>query len=157
MMIASTKGNPEQHPLWPILSQKHKSKSCFIEIPPSPELTPQQQEHSLFLFKNERQQQKKTVLTFYVWTVNFNSSPQEIVLETFKTQNLKSKLAQVLDIHPARISEILWHRKKQTQDESDVLVLVEDTFIEEHISDGEMMTVNWEMKTDGSLRLILEF
>ena len=40
---------------------------------------------------------------------------------------------------------------------SDVLVLVEDTFISEHILDGEMMTVDWEMKVDGNLRLILEF
>lgn len=171
--LASTKGNPEQHPLWPILSQKQKSTSRFIEIPATPDMTPQELNEyddlmlNLPLTKRKRTtsdqqqvykpRQKSSVLTFYVWAVNFSSSPQEVVLETFTTKNLKSKLGKVLDIHPARISEILWRKKKTSQEETDVLVLVEDTFIAEHISDGEMMTVTWEMKTDGNLRLVLEF
>lgn len=100
-----------------------------------------------------------SVLSFYVWTQNFSSTPREIFLDSFTTQNLKLKLAAVLSVHPSRISEILWRKKRNNEEEkmSDVLVLVEDTFISEHILDGEMMTVDWEMKVDGNLRLILEF
>lgn len=91
-------------------------------------------------------------LCFYVWTRHIHSQPHEVLLDQLTTHDLKLKLGQVLSIHPSRISEILWKKKK-----SDVLVLVEDTFISEHIVDGEMMTVDLEIKADGNLRLVLEF
>lgn len=94
----------------------------------------------------------RTALCFYVWTRHIHSTPHEVHLEQLTTHDLKAKLGAVLSIHPSRISEVLWKRKK-----SDVLVLVEDTFIAEHIVDGEMMTVDLEIKADGNLRLVLEF
>jgi hypothetical protein len=38
-VIASTNGNPEQHPLWPIISQTPKATSSLTEIPSSPDIT----------------------------------------------------------------------------------------------------------------------
>lgn len=99
-----------------------------------------------------------STLCFYVWTHHQFSTPHEVYLENLTTYDLKIKLSAILSIHPAKISEILWKRKKTTGGFStDVLVLVEDIFIAEHISDGEMMTVDLEAKTDGNFRLVLEF
>ncbi|KAI8643727.1 CP2 transcription factor-domain-containing protein [Parasitella parasitica] len=216
-VIASTNGNPDQHPLWPIISQTHQPTSGLLEIPSSPDITIDELSDlgdllavdnklnlplpvaqvdkpitadattmpkitSAFLPKRKRsasdqpskqqalsvvKKQRKvstaapfpSVLSFYVWTQNFSSTPREVFLDSFTTRNLKLKLAAVLAVHPSRISEILWRKKRTNEQEkmSDVLVLVEDTFISEHILDGEMMTVDWEMKVDGNLRLILEF
>lgn len=222
MKTASTNGKPDQHPLWPIISQAHQPTSSLLEIPTSPDITldelsnledlfavdeklslpspavvasalssatatttaaadakPRKSSCS-FLPKRKRsasdqpnkqqlmKRQRKgnttatpfpTVLSFRVWTQDFASAPREIVLDSFTTQSLKVKLAAVLSVHPSRISEILWRKKRTNEHEkaSDVLVLVEDTFISEHILDGENMTVDWEMKVDGNLRLILEF
>lgn len=98
------------------------------------------------------------VLCFYVWTRHIHSTPHEVYLQQLTTYELKIRLGAILSIHPARISEVLWKRKKSEDDiSSEVLVLVEDTFITEHIADGEMMTVDLEIKVDGNLRLILEF
>lgn len=217
---ASTNGNPDQHPLWPIISQAHQPTSSLLEVPTSPDITldelsnlgdlfavdeklslpppalvapasssvatatattdiKSRKSNCSFLPKrkrsapdqpNKQQLIKKqrqvntptpfsTVLRFRVWTQDFSSVPREICLDSFTTQNLKVKLAAVLSVHPSRISEILWRKKRTNEQEkiSDVLVLVEDTFISEHILDGEDMTVDWEMKVDGNLRLILEF
>jgi hypothetical protein len=97
-------------------------------------------------------------LCFYVWTRNIHSTPHEVYLQQLTTHELKIRLATILSIHPTRISEVLWKRKKSEDDVgSDVLVLVEDTFIAEHIADGEMMTVDLEIKADGNIRLVLEF
>jgi hypothetical protein len=194
-VIASTNGNPEQHPLWPIISQSHKSTSSLTEIPSSPDITldelgnlsdivviPEQklpsampmakrrrvsagQPHHLEtkstteVVTKKRKSSSSSVLSFYVWARNFQGSPREVFLETFTTQNLKTQLAAILSIHHTKISEILWRRKRTDKDETanDVLVLVEDTFVSEHILDGEMMTVDWELKEDGKLRLVLEF
>ncbi|KAL9559146.1 hypothetical protein MBANPS3_000550 [Mucor bainieri] len=219
-VIASTNGNPDQHPLWPIISQAHQPTSSLLEIPTSPDITLDEfsnlgelfnvdekltlpppalagsesssaatttvstdlkprKSNCSFLPKrkrsasdqpNKQQLMKKqrkgntttpfpTVLTFRVWNQDFASVPREIFLDSFTTQNLKVKLAAALSVHPSRISEILWRKKRTNEQEkvSDVLVLVEDTFISEHILDGENMTVDWEMKVDGNLRLILEF
>lgn len=222
-MIASTNGNPQQHPLWPIISQSHRSTSVLSEIPTSPDILLEDFEdiasgQALNLMapltglnntiatttseaslnktnnNNSNNRRKRTTidksakkgrdkstsgnsgkrartmdesptipssgLTFYIWTRHVHSTPQEICLEQLTTHNLKMKLGQVLCIHPARISEILWKRKRTTEQQensSDVLVLVEDTFISEHIVDGEMMTVDLEIKADGNLRLVLEF
>ncbi|KAL0142167.1 CP2 transcription factor-domain-containing protein, partial [Mucor lusitanicus] len=217
-VIASTNGNPDQHPLWPIISQAHQPTSSLLEVPTSPDITldelsnlgdlfavdeklslpppalvapasssvatatattdiKSRKSNCSFLPKRKRsapdqpnkqqliKKQRKvntptpfsTVLRFRVWTQDFSSVPREICLDSFTTQNLKVKLAAVLSVHPSRISEILWRKKRTNEQEkiSDVLVLVEDTFISEHILDGEDMTVDWEMKVDGNLRLIL--
>lgn len=212
---ASTNGNPDQHPLWPIISQAHQPTSSLLEIPTSPDITidelsnlgdllavdekltlpppavatpslgtttvdtkprntncsfPPRRKRSASDQPSKQKMIKKqcrlnttapfpSVLSFRVWTQNFASAPREIFLDSFTTQNLKLKLANVLSVHPSRISEILWRKKRTNEQEkaSDVLVLVEDTFISEHILDGENMTVDWEMKVDGNLRLILEF
>lgn len=222
-VIASTNGNPQQHPLWPIISQSHRPTSVLSEVPTSPDIlledfdditsgqelnlmapltgvtdtTTTATSESSFTKSNScnsNTRRKRTTndkiakkgrdksnsgssgkrartmedsptipssgLTFYIWTRHVHSTPQEICLEQLTTHNLKMKLGQVLCIHPARISEILWKRKRaaeQQESSSDVLVLVEDTFISEHIVDGEMMTVDLEIKADGNLRLVLEF
>lgn len=99
-----------------------------------------------------------TSLSFYVWTRHQFSTPHEVYLQNLTTYDLKIKLSAILSIYPAKIAEILWKQKKPNGGfNSDVLVLVEDTFISEHISDGEMMTVDLEPKTDGNYRLVLEF
>lgn len=99
-----------------------------------------------------------STLCFYVWTRHQFNTPHEVYLEHLTTYDLKIKLSAILSIHPAKIAEVLWRRKKTNVDfNSDVLVLVEDTFITEHITDGEMMTVDLEAKTDGNFRLIIEF
>ncbi|GAN06282.1 cp2 transcription factor protein [Mucor ambiguus] len=219
-VIASTNGNPEQHPLWPIISQAHQPTSSLLEIPTSPDITLDElsnlgdlfavdeklslpppalmasvssslatsaatadskprKSNCSFLPKrkrsasdqpNKQQLMKKqrkvntvapfpTALTFRVWARDLAGTPHDIFLDSFTTQNLKVKLAAVLSVHPSRISEMLWRKKRTNEQEkaSDVLVLVEDTFIAEHIPDGENMTVYLEMKVDGNLRLILEF
>ncbi|RCI04794.1 grainyhead-like, partial [Rhizopus stolonifer] len=193
-IVASTNGNPEQHPLWSIVSQSHQPTSCFDQVPTSPDITlddldnlseilvsadkmvppllnPTTQTVSTKRKRSSSEQEGRHVkhkpllsntkppfvLSFYVWSRHFQGTPKEVFLESFTAQDLKIKLANVLFIHPNRISEILWRKKRPTQDTSEVLVLVEDTFVSEHILDGEMMTVDWEMKTDGNLRLVLEF
>lgn len=103
-------------------------------------------------------QKLPTALCFYVWTRHIHSTPHEVYLHQLTAHELKVRLGAILSIHPAKISEILWKRKKSEDDVgNDVLVLVEDTFIAEHIADGEMMTVDLEIKADGNLRLVLEF
>lgn len=216
----STNGNPQQHPLWPVISQPHRSTSILLEVPSSPDITLDDfdeitSSNQLFNImaplpvtasspnhtqssatsstttkrkrlndntkaskkgegrkaaRNNLDSKKSPVITnsspalsFYVWTRHVHSTPHEICLEQLTTYDLRMKLGEVLTIHPARISEILWRRKKSneqhevTTHSSDVLVLVEDTFIAEHIVDGEMMTVDLEIKADGNLRLVLEF
>ncbi|KAK4519170.1 Lipase 5 [Mucor velutinosus] len=214
-VIASTNGKPDQHPLWPIISQAHQPTSSLLEIPTSPDITLDEfsnledlfavdeklslplpavvasapsatttdgkprKSNCSFLPKRKRsasdqpnrqqlvKKQRKanttaplpTVLSFRVWNQDFASAPCEIFLDSFTTHNLKVKLAPVVSVHPSRISEILWRKKRTNSQEkvSEVLVLVEDTFISEHILDGENMTVALEMKVDGNFRLILEF
>ncbi|KAI9473841.1 MAG: CP2 transcription factor-domain-containing protein [Benjaminiella poitrasii] len=98
-------------------------------------------------------------LHFFVWTYDFPHLPRQVVLDSCTTQDLKLKLAGLLFIHPSKISEMLWRRKRTAEDSNsnDVLVLIEDAFITEHILDGEMITLNWGVKADGDIRLILEF
>lgn len=190
--MASTNGNPEQHPLWPIISQSHKSTSSLTEIPSSPDITldslgnlsdvvviPEQKLTSTTLPKSRRaslslsrrmeskfipnidkkRKLQSSVLSFYVWAPSIQSTHRQVFLDTLTTQSLKIQLAAVLSIHPSRVSEILWRRKRRDNEEmtNDVLVLVEDTFVSEHIADGEMMTVDLELKEDDNLRLVLEF
>jgi hypothetical protein len=144
-------------------TNKSKSSSTFLPKRKRSASDQPNKQQSLSLMKKQRKITTTgpfpSVLSFYVWTQNYSSTPREVFLDSFTTQNLKLKLAAILSVHPSRISEILWRKKRNNEEEkmSDVLVLVEDTFISEHILDGEMMTVDWEMKVDGNLRLILEF
>ncbi|GAA5813759.1 hypothetical protein MFLAVUS_007246 [Mucor flavus] len=196
-IIASTNGNPHQHPLWPMISQTYQSTSILTEIPSSPDTMMEdfdESEAATNLInmiasstngstQSKRKREMKGVtkksssmrmsdkksrsklltsapstLCFYVWTRHQFNTPHEVYLENLTTYDLKIKLSAILSIHPAKIAEILWRRKKTNVDfNSDVLVLVEDTFITEHIADGEIMTVDLEAKTDGNFRLIIEF
>jgi hypothetical protein len=212
LYLVSTNGNPQQHPLWPVISQPHRSTSVLTEVPSSPDITLDDfdevtSSNQLFNIMaplpatttaikgptgttkrkrtNDSNKKKATTtteirkaarnidsttskkspiittpaLSFYVWARHIHSTHHKICLEQLTTYDLRMKLGQVLAIHPARISEILWRKKKSEQHEtsSDVLVLVEDTFIAEHIVENEMMTVDLEIKADGNLRLVLEF
>lgn len=47
--------------------------------------------------------------------------------------------------------------KESEKKNNDMLVLVEDNFVAEHISDEEIICVDWEIKSDSYVRLILEF
>ncbi|KAG1462618.1 hypothetical protein G6F46_004517 [Rhizopus delemar] len=89
-------------------------------------------------------------------------STERVSLEYLTREDLKTKLSTILSLHPSRISEILWKKKRSSTLESkksadDMLVLVEDPFIAEHILDEETILVDWEIKPDGYVRLILEF
>jgi hypothetical protein len=115
---------------------------------------------------------------FFVWTQKNASFPQSVELEHSTTDELKVKLSTLLQLHPTRIADILWRRKKQLKEndlssnekketgspskkdsrkQNDLLVLVEDSFITEHIYEGLIIVVEWEIKSDGNVNLILDF
>lgn len=115
---------------------------------------------------------------FFVWTHKNASFPQSVELEHLTTDELKAKLSTLLQLHPTRIADILWRRKKQLKEndlssnekketgspskkdsrkQNDLLVLVEDSFINEHIYEGLIIVVEWEIKSDGNVNLILNF
>lgn len=162
------------------MSQESKSTSSLSLVPTSPDITIEdlgelsdillvpnnilppitsKRKRSIDFPKTITKRKKVALLTFYVWSRHFNENPKEVLLNTFTTHHLKSKLASFLTVHPSRVSEVVWRRKPSIDEDhpNAILVLVEDSFISEHITGGEVMTVDWELKTDGSLRIILEF
>ncbi|RCH94136.1 grainyhead-like [Rhizopus azygosporus] len=127
--------------------------------------SPQFIEPSSHLLKKHRA--VADTLNFYVWSKRQfpSSGPNRVTLESLTAEELKLKLATILSLHPSRVSEILWKRKKpeilcgkeSEKKNNDMLVLVEDNFVAEHISDEEIICVDWEIKSDSYVRLILEF
>ncbi|KAI8981461.1 CP2 transcription factor-domain-containing protein [Pilobolus umbonatus] len=158
--------NPKEHPSWSLVNQSFEPVTTFTEIP-SPMETSITELAELPVPTKKRKQSVQSVvnvkksrtesLIIYVWTQT-HDKPQEIVLEKLTIYELKSKLTALLNLHLNSVSEILWVKKTQETSGSispNVYVLVEDTFISEHIREGELMTVNWEIKEDGHVRLIL--
>ncbi|KAI7907523.1 CP2 transcription factor-domain-containing protein [Cokeromyces recurvatus] len=181
-IMATSKVEPNEHPLWSLMNQPDNPISKLTEID-SPHNTKALALDNLIPLNNKSCKRKRnssdqpsqppkqklkgttkevvvtydttTALQFYVWTRDFPHVPREVSLDLCTTENLKVKLAHLLFIHPSKISEMLWRKKQPLT--SDIFVLIEDTFITEHILDGEMIVLNWEMKTNGDIRLILEF
>lgn len=148
IMVASSNENQQQ----PKRKRDNKSVKKALSLPMEIVETKKSRNSSKSFHK------LPTALCFYVWTRHIHSTPHEVYLHQLTTHELKIRLSAILSIHSAKISEILWKRKKSEENaSSDVLVLVEDTFIAEHIADGEMMTVDLEIKADGNFRLVLEF
>ncbi|KAG1457421.1 hypothetical protein G6F56_006608 [Rhizopus delemar] len=104
-----------------------------------------------------------SVLDFYIYSKRSIPSvcPERISLDALTREDLKMKLATALSLHPGRVSEVLWRKKKAGVlagiDEAELLMLVDDPFIAENIFEEETVIVDWEMKQDNSIRLILEF
>lgn len=172
MILASTDGAPEDHPLWSKFVEEHKPTSPLDQTPTSPDLTIEKldefddilPDHTLPPISTKRKhpfsedippkKRKVPMLTVYVWTRHFNTSPKQVLLYKLTMHHLKIKLASFLSVAISRITEVVWHRKKS---EEEIFVLVDDSFISEHIANGDVITVNWELKSDGNLRVILEF
>ncbi|KAI8376452.1 CP2 transcription factor-domain-containing protein [Radiomyces spectabilis] len=94
---------------------------------------------------------------------------QRIYLEHLTVQELVVRLCSILSLHPSQVSQVLWRRSKsedanlkfpheKTKKNYDqVLVLVEDAVIAQHFVDGIKVAVEWEIKSDGTVRLLLQF
>ncbi|KAG1437735.1 hypothetical protein G6F56_012962 [Rhizopus delemar] len=96
---------------------------------------------------------KKSAGFFFVWPKRQFPGPERIYLDSLTAEALKSKLSTVLSLNPSRITEIVWKKRLAT---SDMLVLMEDALVEE-MSNEENLTVDWEIKFDNTIRLVLEF
>ncbi|KAG0166570.1 grainyhead-like [Apophysomyces sp. BC1015] len=89
-----------------------------------------------------------------------------ILLERLTVQELITKLSSTLSLHPSQVSEVLWRRPKSAteamaakhaKNNHDVLILVEDAVLAQHFPDNTVMAVEWEIKSDGTVRLLLQF
>ncbi|KAG1160602.1 hypothetical protein G6F37_003838 [Rhizopus arrhizus] len=172
-VMALTLGRPEQHPLWPVLNQPYKPVTVLSETPstfdiepsPQPSSPPsdnhsQKRKHETDPTLNEFKRIKTTkakLICLYVWSKRqFSStSPEKVYLQSVKTEELKLRLSAIFSLDPLQITEIVWRKTKS--DNGDMLVLIDDTFMLEHMPNEENVTVDWEIKFDNHIRLILEF
>ncbi|KAG0909433.1 hypothetical protein G6F29_010915 [Rhizopus arrhizus] len=170
-VMALTLGRPEQHPLWPVLNQPYKPVTVLSETPSTFDIDPpsqpsspptdnhsQKRKHETDPTLNEFKRIKTTkLICLYVWSKRqFSStSPEKVYLQSVKTEELKLRLSAIFSLDPLRITEIVWRKTKP--DDGDMLVLIDDTFMLEHMPNEENVTVDWEIKFDNHIRLILEF
>ncbi|KAI9029673.1 CP2 transcription factor-domain-containing protein [Phycomyces nitens] len=93
---------------------------------------------------------------------------ERIHLESLTVQELTVKLCSVLVLHIDRVSAVLWKRPKSAMDiprtdktikykGDTILVLVEDAVVAQHIKEDAVIVVEWEIKADSTVRIILQF
>ncbi|KAF7727014.1 grainyhead-like [Apophysomyces ossiformis] len=80
---------------------------------------------------------------------------QQIDLANLTVKELILRLSMTLSLHPSQVSDVVW-RKKRGDKQEDVLVLVEDAVVQ-HMPDHTVMRVDWEIKADGTVRLLLQY
>ncbi|KAI7882923.1 hypothetical protein K492DRAFT_127127, partial [Lichtheimia hyalospora FSU 10163] len=100
-----------------------------------------------------------------------NAEPKRLQLEKPTVDDLKHKLCTLLSLHPNQVADVIWRRKNDTtispsstnsttkrsnNNNTDVLILVDDAVVAQHLLDNAMVTVSWEIKADGMVRLVLE-
>lgn len=92
-------------------------------------------------------------------------------LDRRDVRQLITKLCPVLSLHPSQVSEVLWRQPKDTvrsatpvvrtvsrqhqQAADHVYVLVNDTVLQEQFTDHMAVSVEWEIKSDGTVRILL--
>ncbi|KAL0081980.1 hypothetical protein J3Q64DRAFT_1754378 [Phycomyces blakesleeanus] len=95
---------------------------------------------------------------------------ERIRLESLTVEELTIKLCSLLVLHTDRVSDVLWRRSKvpsgDIQSRTDktnkhksdtILVLVEDAVVAQHILENSVIVVEWEIKADSTVRIILQF
>lgn len=101
-----------------------------------------------------------------------NAEPKRLQLETPTVDDLKHKLCTLLSLHPNQVADVIWRRKDDAtthvlppsnntttttkRSNNDVLILVDDAVVAQHLLDNALVTVSWEIKADGMVRLVLE-
>lgn len=115
-----------------------------------------------------------------------NAEPKRLQLEKPTVDDLKHKLCTLLSLHPNQVADVIWRRKDDTtstttttapivpaasqpqqpsthytkrssnSNNNGVLILVDDSVVAQHLLDNAMVTVSWEIKADGMVRLVLE-
>ncbi|KAI9490197.1 CP2 transcription factor-domain-containing protein [Zychaea mexicana] len=97
--------------------------------------------------------------------------PRWIELQEFTAQELKAKLCTVLSLHPDQVSHIVWRpkdkcalsttttttaspRKKSSSQE--IFITMDDDFITQDVLNWQQPTASWEIKADGTVRIVLE-
>ncbi|KAG0176377.1 grainyhead-like [Apophysomyces sp. BC1021] len=79
---------------------------------------------------------------------------QQIDLKRLTVEDLIMQLSKTLSLHPSQVSDVVWRKKRQDKQE-DMMVLVEDAVVQ-HMPDHTVMRVEWEIKADGTVRLLLQ-
>ncbi|KAI7867369.1 CP2 transcription factor-domain-containing protein [Spinellus fusiger] len=92
-----------------------------------------------------------------------------VYLEELTVQELVLRLSTLFSLHPNQVSDVLWRRTASStgtglsSDSLDnckidtILVLVEDAVINQHILENSIVTIEWEIKADGTVRIVLQF
>ncbi|KAI9320824.1 CP2 transcription factor-domain-containing protein [Dichotomocladium elegans] len=84
---------------------------------------------------------------------------QLIVLDKPTVRDLIVKLSPILSLHHSQVSEVLWRQPKNNAHASStdtVLVVVNDQILAEHFVSGSVVGIEWEIKSDGTVRLLLQ-
>ncbi|KAI8146651.1 CP2 transcription factor-domain-containing protein [Fennellomyces sp. T-0311] len=93
-----------------------------------------------------------------------NVEPQWIELQEFTAHELKVKLCMALSLHPDQVSHIVWRpkdkgtltsspRKKSSQE---IFITLDDDFITQDLLTWQNPSASWEIKSDGTVRIVLE-
>lgn len=95
---------------------------------------------------------------------------QRIILQELTPEELIAKLSPVLSLHHSQVTEVLWRRPKNCPWDPSLfrsvvkgpgadttLVVVTKEVINQQFAHGTVIAVEWEIKSDGTVRLLLQW
>ena len=107
-----------------------------------------------------------------------DAEPQIIELQEFTSHELKVKLCTVLSLHPDQVSHIVWRPKEKSttfnnnnndnnsnnntssprkkSNSQEIFITMDDDFITQDLLSWQQPSATWEIKSDGTVRIILE-
>ncbi|KAG2218888.1 hypothetical protein INT45_007615, partial [Circinella minor] len=103
-----------------------------------------------------------------------DAEPQIIELQEFTSHELKVKLCTVLSLHPDQVSHIVWRPKdksttfnnnnsnnntsspRKKSNSQKIFITMDDDFITQDLLSWQQPSATWEIKSDGTVRIILE-
>ncbi|ORZ03288.1 CP2 transcription factor-domain-containing protein [Syncephalastrum racemosum] len=167
----------------PNLSTKRSYSDIFMEEQHNQHLQQQQQPQSfgLSLLINIKTTQHQrfqsppspTENNDHPLTANSNSKRplQRINLEHISIPCLISKLCPLLSLHYSQVSEVLWRQPRNmscsaipfrttnlrsNSPDHGVAIILDDSVLSEYFINGMVVGVEWEIKSDGTVRLLLQ-
>lgn len=92
------------------------------------------------------------VRTLYV-QVSKDSAFKSVELQELTAQELTLRLCKAMSLCTDSVSEVVWRRKEGNQ----LLVLVDDAVVNYHFYDNLKLLAGYQLKSDGTARIILDY